>query len=499
MKYITLIFKLCVFLLLIIQIDSNEDVTSPNIAVIPFKIFYYPKQESRYIPKEYLDNIHSSLPYLEIEIGKDIKKKSLTKEQESRIPNKKQYLSIFIIIDDYSFYIDDNYFYSEEKKPLCRYSTELSSSYEINPLRNIAQDKKSSVIGTDYVKIFSDTALSKYDMVKIEFKYNYDKTNNISFACGKAGLLTPSNKLYIDTDINFSYQMHTNLDNIDYSFMIKFNNNNNQEKKSYEGLVIFGIESFEKKKNEELISIYTKPGKYGSKFEWRFDMDQITIGNIFYEFNQEEFVIVDQIEGIEIPYSFYDKLNKEFFKSYYQNKICQTDIVNNFYIVIYCNSEMFTEKDIKKFPTIKFLKYKIGYNFTFTGEELFYFKNNTYIFKMISYLEKYKTDFKLGRMFLKKYKVIFNSDSKSMLFYRNNDEKKEGDVMNNTTEAKNNVTLIVFSYIFIGLLFLGAGIYFGRKFCIMRRKIYANELEDDNYAYVSKNKDVKKERKLIEL
>ena len=92
MKFITLIFEFNIFLLLIIQINSNEDETSPHIAVIPFKIYYYPKQESKYIPKEYLDNIHSSLPYLEIEIGKDIKKKSLTKEQESRIPNKKQYL-----------------------------------------------------------------------------------------------------------------------------------------------------------------------------------------------------------------------------------------------------------------------------------------------------------------------------------------------------------------------------------------------------------------------
>ena len=33
----------------------------------------------------------------------------------------------------------------------------------------------------------------------------------------------------------------------------------------------------------------------------------------------------------------------------------------------------------------------------------------------------------------------------------------------------------------------------------MRRKIYANELEDDNYVYVSKEKGNKKERKLIDL
>ena len=33
----------------------------------------------------------------------------------------------------------------------------------------------------------------------------------------------------------------------------------------------------------------------------------------------------------------------------------------------------------------------------------------------------------------------------------------------------------------------------------MRRKIYANELEDDNYVYISKKEDLKKDRNLIEL
>ena len=62
-----------------------------------------------------------------------------------------------------------------------------------------------------------------------------------------------------------------------------------------------------------------------------------------------------------------------------------------------------------------------------------------------------------------------------------------------------NIALLTFSYIFISTVFLLVGIYFGRKLCNMRRKIYANELEDDNYVYISKKEDLKKDRNLIEL
>ena len=157
----------------------------------------------------------------------------------------------------------------------------------------------------------------------------------------------------------------------------------------------------------------------------------------------------------------------------------------------------FQKKDIKNFPDINFTKYKLGFNFTFSGDELFYNKDNNYYFKMIAYLERFMKDFKLGRIFLKKYPIIFNSDSKSMLFYKINN-KIMNDIINNNI-SKNNTFLIVISYFFIGIIFLGTGIYFGRKYCIMKRKKYANELEDNNYIYESKSKGIKKEQKLIEL
>ena len=62
---------------------------------------------------------------------------------------------------------------------------------------------------------------------------------------------------------------------------------------------------------------------------------------------------------------------------------------------------------------------------------------------MITNIEKNKKDFKLGMMFLKKYQVIFNSESNSMPFYKNNN--LEIDVTTNKSK-KNIINLQLYFY-----------------------------------------------------
>ena len=438
------------------------------------------------------------MPYIEIEIGKNIKNIQLSQEDQLKISNNKQFISLFILIDEYIFYIDDNYFFDEKKKKICRYSTQLSTSYEKSPSNDkLSNNIKDSVYATDYIKIFSDITLNKFNLIKIEFRHAFDLTKNISFTCGKAGLLVPNNKLYINSGTNFINQIHYKLDGVDYSFTFQFNESSKNLDEMNDGLLVIGIESVERNKNEELLHMYTKPNRYGASTLWRFGVDQITIGNQIFEFKDEEFVIKADIEGIEIPYSFYKDLNKIYFNNYFEKSICKYELVNDMFIVISCNSNLFTSKDIQNFPKINFLKHKFGFNFTFSGEELFYKKENNYYFKMPAYLDRYRIEFKLGRIFLKKYKIIFNSDSKSMYIYKPKQIKNENDYKAKIHKTKS--FLIVISYIFIGIIFLGAGLFFGRRFCSINRKIHANELEDNNYIYESKEKGIKKDQKLLEL
>ena len=214
--------------------------------------------------------------------------------------------------------------------------------------------------------------------------------------------------------------------------------------------------------------------------------------------DKEEFVIKTEIEGIEIPYDFYEIINEEFFNYYYKNNICSNEDIYNYYIIISCYSNNFTSNDINKFPKIEFSIKEIRFNFSFSGEELFYKKENKFYLKLIPKIESNQYEFKLGRMFLKKYNVIFNADSKTMTFYRFKSINNKSDKNNEYTHKKNGF-LIFLSYFFIGIIFLVLGLYLGRKFCLMRRKIYANELEDNNYVYESNRNKKKKEQKLIEL
>ena len=497
-------FLFCIFYNILLCInkisskESNRTKLPSSIAVLPFKTFKIPSknEEDSFSSKDYFDIIHSSKIYLEIEIGENIKNLTLSKEEESKIPNRKQIVPLFIVIDDFNLYIDDNYFYDKQKKEICRYSTELSTSYKVNSFSSNQMSKNAiskHIFASDYFKIFTNTLLNDYNMIKIDFKHLLDLSKNISFACGKVGLIVPKNNIYLNSDINFIGQIHKSMKNVDFSFTFKFNNNGNIEK-SDEGLLIIGADSYEKNR-DDLISVYSIPNSYGSGLNWRFAMDQITIGENYFEFNNEEFMIKADIEGIEIPYSFYELLKRIYFNYYFKKKICKYDIVNNNYLVFSSNSSIFTEEDIQKFPQIDFLKTQLGFNFSFSGKELFYKKNNVYFFKMVAYLQRFRTDFLLGRMFLKKYKVIFNSDSKSMLFY---DIQIQNEEISEIKE-KNNIALAIVFYFISGILFLVIGAFLGRKFCLMRRRIYANELEDDNYVYESKNKVIKKEQKLIEL
>ncbi len=87
-----------IFIISIIKIKIEEEnliEKNPNITVIPFKIFYSPIKyyNNKFSSDDYFDTIHSSNSYIEIEVGKNINQINLTKEEESKIIDKKQILS----------------------------------------------------------------------------------------------------------------------------------------------------------------------------------------------------------------------------------------------------------------------------------------------------------------------------------------------------------------------------------------------------------------------
>ena len=136
-------------------------------------------------------------------------------------------------------------------------------------------------------------------------------------------------------------------------------------------------------------------------------------------------------------------------------------------------------KNIKEFPQIVFTKYKYNFNISFKNEDLFYFKNNKYYFKIFCKYNQYKR-FALGRIFLKNYLTVFNSDKKQIYFYNKLNEEN----ISKTFYEKNKTLIIIL--ILIGfIIFLFTGIFIG-KLLFKERKRLANEL-NDKYEYKTNN------------
>ena len=475
-QHIIYLYLIYILLLLIPKI-----ISFPDIAVIQFKELN--PSNVKFTPLDYYKSYHLSNIYIELEVGNT---------------TQNQILSLFLYLDDYIFYIDDNFDSYNLNNNICGYSTQLSTYFKVSNSDSIIAGK-TSFYGSDYFKIYTDLTKDKSDLIKMEFLYYEGDSKSISFSCSKVVILFPYGKKGDLWKRNFLNQINSRINSTDYSFTIKYEKDNKGIETINSGLFIIGIESYEKNiKKNELITVYNKPDKYCNKQKWMFEIDRIYINNKYFLYGDIDIIIniKSDIEGLEFPIFMLDKLNELYFDKYYGNNICKKEIIDKSLslIIIYCYEENFEEKDIRNFPEISLLKYKLGFNFTFNGEELFYKKDHKYFFKIIFNSKSYKNDIILGRFFLKKYPVIFNPDSNYMSFYKIEKINKE-----NSNNIKNKNSFLLFRYIILSFIFLIIGMLLGRKFCNIRKNKSAKELVDDNNFIGELNsKEIKKENKLID-
>ncbi len=147
--------------------------------------------------------------------------------------------------------------------------------------------------------------------------------------------------------------------------------------------------------------------------------------------------------------------------------------------------------NISSFPDIYFEHKELETIFNLTYKDLFILDetNNKYIFLIIN--NKYASSWVLGNIFLKKYQLTFNVDSKtfgyykSMNYYNKNKDIKADNNKYKSNEKNNNDNHIVIMIIIIGLLIIICsvlsfvlGMYI-QKICNKRKK-RINELEDIN-------------------
>ena len=165
-------------------------------------------------------------------------------------------------------------------------------------------------------------------------------------------------------------------------------------------------------------------------------------------------------------------------------------VYNKYYTIFSCDGNYFGKDDIKQFPRISFIDYRTNLNFSFEGEELFYFRDGRYYLKIYQATTKVEL-IEFGRIFLRKYLTVFDFGNKLISFY-----KKE-DVKDNKNDGENNLWKILV-IVFLGSIisFLIFGIFIG-KTIYQKRKKRVNELDDDDYLYNPNINDDNGEQKLF--
>ena len=192
--------------------------------------------------------------------------------------------------------------------------------------------------------------------------------------------------------------------------------------------------------------------------------------------------------------------------------IDENDLTYNYY-VISCDKYKFKLNDYdkkyyEKFPSINFFVFDYNYNFELTKEDLFTEVNNRLyfmvLFERIIFDHSDLSFWNLGLPFLQKYEFVHNYDRHHIGFYipyeeeEEQTEEKEGD---DDTEEKPETAphedgsqkyiIIIIVGLIVAVILIIAAFLIGKNMD-QSRKGRANELKDEDYDYISKDKNDKK-------
>ena len=257
-----------------------------------------------------------------------------------------------------------------------------------------------------------------------------------------------------------------------------------------EGLIYIGDYPHIYKTNEysedELMTCYTIPGQ-GDTSQLKLRINRLYIISKNEEYIDFENNIVFLNFGLGLILStqeYYNKIIEIFFRKYINLSICVENIINkgrNSYYIISCKK--CPEFKIEEFPSLYLFKEELKYTFELNYKDLFKEFNGVFYF-LVVYFPFSNTNFELGKPFLKKYKFIYNGDSKTIHFYNTLLKNKNTENINdrNTYKDTSNKNLIYIIILILGILLiivLALVFIYLIKQINQKRKLRTNELDDE--------------------
>ena len=224
------------------------------------------------------------------------------------------------------------------------------------------------------------------------------------------------------------------------------------------------------KNNNELNIISNKNGT---------NMENISVTDV--QININQYIILS-------PLIYFYKIKTYFFDYYIKEGICKINEGIEYKTISCEKSKKFGIDNLKKFPSLFMEHHEFNYTFEFTYEDLFLEKDNNYWFLVA--LSSFKNDLEewnMGIIFLRKYNLIFNQDTKTISFYNTNiiiediDDKK-----------RNRIALIsILTIILIGIFFIIGIIYI-----YICKKLFKSYKGKKRINHIYDNSDYLKEDKI---
>jgi hypothetical protein len=355
----------------------------------------------------------------------------------------------------------------------------------------------SKVYAVDYLSFYEKVNTTNLTLIeKYYLYYTADLNKDRNYLCGNIGLSLIKHEAYDSQHDEIEYYLKYYRSQNNYFSFFNYNN------KDYFVNKIFLNEEFKDIFKDVKNISWINPIITDNSQRWDIYMNEIFYNNIYLK----KRIIVELNPLFELiigTNEYKSNIMNDFFNFYIEQKICLMNEIKEYHI-FECDEKKFEKKDINNFPVLYLLNNNINHIFEITGEDLFIKLNNKFYFKIVFPIKRNDNKWILGRIFLRKYPVIFSPLNRLVGFYINPNKGIIIERDKETEEIKDKLInnkkeyfpKIIYLYIFIGIIFSLFGIFIGKKL-FMNRKKKLNELVDDYYQYDSENeKGIKKDDKI---
>ena len=457
-----LIFKFCLSYLVLLNIINS-------LVVLP--LYHQQKKINISSSYEFINNYMNNNLYTIIQMG-----------------NPKQNIEMIITEEDIVFSIRKNkcllkeYYFDKNKSQTFKNLTKGKGRFYES-----SEAEDTFFFYKNYTNI--ENNIIKVDNLKFVFENEKkaDYKEILKYNCALLSLNLFRNNI-ANNDYNFILELKK-LDIIDnHAWSIKYINelDNNNINPNLEGYLIIGdYPHIYEKDKYDIINMRSSLNNMNEK-GWNLLFKNITISN--------DTILTHYMSGI-ISFSnsyiigteeYKSRISIIFFNQYVQKGICFEDNTVSHYFLYYCLKNKFNKKDINTFPDLNFFHAEFNYTFKFTKDDLFLETNNFYYFLIVFDRYDYKS-WTFGKLFLKKYQLVFEHVSKKISLYTNKIEKKE---IKEKNIYINNNTVLIIVLVSIACFSFIIGLVIGKiKFSFKKRNKRANELDNENEDYFIKKKE----------